>query len=113
MKKSPSTPTANRPPSGLSPEAQGWWREIHDQFDLSDAGANFLLLSALESFDRMRQAGALVTAHGVAVQDKFGQLKSNPAVAAERDARSAMLTAFRQLGLDVLPPQRPGRPSGK
>lgn len=67
----------------------------------------------MRAFDRMNEAGALVDQHGVAVLDRYGQLKSNPATSVERDARAQMLAAFKQLGLDILPPQRPGRPSGK
>ncbi len=61
----------------------------------------------------MGQAAALIDKHGVCVADRYQQLKPNPAVAAERDARAAMLAAFKQLNLDVLPPQRPGRPPGR
>lgn len=113
MKKSSTSPPPNRPPSGLSPAAVAWWKRLHAEFDLDDAGAAFLLETALRAFDRMGEAAALVDTHGVAVSDRYGQLRANPAVAAERDARAAMLGAFKQLNLDVLPPQRPGRPSGR
>lgn len=111
MKKSPSI--RNPAPSGLSPAANAWWKRLHAEFDLDDSGAAFLLETALRAFDRMNEAGALVDQHGVAFMDRYSQLRANPAVAAERDARAAMLSAFKQLGLDVLPPQRPGRPSGR
>jgi phage terminase small subunit len=104
--------TTNAPPSGLSPAAKVWWKRLNDEFDLEDAGAAFLLESALRAFDRMNEAAALIDKHGVCIKDRYEQLKPNPAVAAERDARAAMLGAFKQLNLDVLPPQRPGRPSG-
>lgn len=112
MKKS-STSLRNPTPSDLSPAAKAWWKRLHGEFDLDDSGAAFLLESALRAFDRMNEAGALVDQHGVAVFDRYGQLKSNPATSVERDARAQMLAAFKQLGLDILPPQRPGRPSGK
>jgi P27 family predicted phage terminase small subunit len=109
LKKSPIP----RPPTGLSPSGKRWWARLHSEFDLVDAGAAFLLESALRAFDRMNEAGVLIDKHGVAIADRYGQLKANPAVAAERDARAAMLSAFKQLGLDMLPPQLPGRPSGR
>lgn len=103
----------NPPPKGLSADAEGWWTRLHEEFDLTDAGAAFLLETALRAFDRMNEAARLIAEHGVAARDRFGQLRANPAVSAERDARAAMLAAFKQLNLDVLPPQRPGRPAGK
>lgn len=108
MQKSPTIP----PPKGLTPAARAWWKRLHRDFDLEDSGAQFLLEQALRAFDRMNEAAALVERHGVAVADRFGQLRANPAVAAERDARAAMLGALKQLNLDVIPAQRPGRPSG-
>ena len=106
-------PSTNSPPKGLSPAAKDWWRRLHDEFDLADAGAAFLLESALRAFDRMNEAAVLIDKHGVCVKDRYDQLKPNPAVSAERDSRAAMLAAFKQLNLDVLPPQRPGRPPGR
>ena len=106
-------PTNNTAPKGLSSAAGTWWKRLHSEFDLEDAGAAFLLETALRAFDRMSEAAALVDKHGVCIADRWGQLKSNPAVTAERDARAAMLAAFKQLNLDVLPPQRPGRPAGR
>jgi P27 family predicted phage terminase small subunit len=108
LKKSSNNP----PPTGLSRAAGEWWKRLHAEFDLADEAAAFLLESALRAFDRMNQAAALVDEHGVAIKDRFGQLRANPAVAAERDARAAMLSAFKQLNLDVIPPLKAGRPSG-
>ncbi len=109
MKNSDST----KPPAGLSAEAQSWWKRLHSEFDLADEAALFLLESALRSFDRMNEAAAVIAKHGVVVADKFGQLKSNPATSVERDSRAAMHAAFKALNLDVLPPQKPGRPAGR
>jgi len=106
-------PKPHAPPKGLSVAAGAWWKRLHAEFDLEDAGAAFLLESALRAFDRMNEAAALIDKHGVCILDRYQQLKPNPAVSAERDARAAMLGAFKQLNLDVLPPQRNGRPAGR
>lgn len=106
-------PSSNPIPSGLSPAAMAWWKRLHREFDLNDEAASFLLESALRSFDRMTQAAALVEKHGIVIADKFNQLKSNPATTVERDSRAAMHSAFKALNLDVLPPQKPGRPAGR
>lgn len=109
MKKSASK-TA---PCGLSAAAKSWWKRLHEEFDLDDEGAYFLLETALKAFDRMCQAGALIEEHGIVIADKFGQLKPNPAVTVERDSRAAMLQAFKALNLDLEPLRdKPGRPTG-
>jgi phage terminase small subunit len=113
LKKSDRKPAANRPPSGLSSAAVEWWTRLHAEFDLSDEGAAFLLESALRAFDRMNQAAALIEKHGVCIEDRYKQLKPNPACAVERDSRAAMLQAFKALNLDVVPPGPVGRPPGK
>lgn len=101
------------PPKGLSSAAVAWWKRLHREFDLDDEAASFLLESALRSFDRMTQAAELVEKHGIVIADKYNQLKSNPATTVERDSRAAMHSAFKALNLDVLPPQKPGRPGGR
>jgi P27 family predicted phage terminase small subunit len=113
LKNPAAKPAPKSAPSGLSRAAIAWWKRLHHEFDLEDEAACFLLESALRSFDRMTEAAALVEKHGIVVADKFGQLKSNPATTVERDSRAAMHAAFKQLNLDVLPPQKPGRPPGR
>jgi P27 family predicted phage terminase small subunit len=103
-------PTNPKPPTGLSKAAQAFWLDVSLEFDVTDAAAQRLLLTACESFDRMREAQRLVTKHGILIKDRFGQLVRNPATVVERDARSAMLASLRALNLDIAPPGKPGRP---
>lgn len=103
-----------KPPKNLSREARSWWTRLQAEYHLSDEAAQFLLETALTAFDRMRQAQQSIAEHGVTVTDRWKQIKNNPAVTAERDARSGMLQAFRQLNLDVEPLRDgPGRPGGR
>ena len=62
-----------------------------------------ILATALESFDRMRAAQAVIAELGVTVVDRWQQVKPNPATTIERDSRAAMLSALRQLNLDIEP----------
>jgi P27 family predicted phage terminase small subunit len=98
-------------PSGISAEARVWWTKLVAAYELDDEAAQFLLLQAMESFDRLRAAQALVEKDGLVVEDRFGQKKPNPATMIERDSRTALLRALRQLNLDVEPPV--SRPGGK
>lgn len=92
-----------KPPTALSREAKRWWRELVDQYDLDDVAAELILQTALEAFDRMRRAQTIVKRDGEVVSDRFGQLRAHPGVIIERDARSAMMAALRQLNLDLEP----------
>jgi P27 family predicted phage terminase small subunit len=119
MKKSAEEPTraapkAPKPPHGLSPEARGWWESIQLEYAVADPGGLLILASAVEAFDRMRQAQRRLRREGLTTVDRFGQRKAHPATVIERDSRSAMLAALKQLNLDLEPLQpRAGRPSGR
>lgn len=102
--------TEPTPPDHLSHEARDWWRKLVGEYDLADPDALLLLQTVCEAFDRMRSAQAAIQKDGTTILDRFGQTKSHPALVTERDARSAMMTALRQLRLDDEPPREPGRP---
>ena len=101
------------PPKGVSSEAKRWWRALMTENDISDAAGRLLLQTALEAFDRMREAQVQIEGDGSVVLDRFGQAKSHPSVAVERDARAQVMAALRQLNLDLEPLRDgPGRPGG-
>lgn len=114
MRKTARNNAFPKPPKALSIEARRWWNRLQAEYELGDEAARFLLETALTAFDRMRQAQQAIAEDGMTVRDKFGQLKINPAVNAERDARSGMLMAFKSLCLDVEPLRDGvGRPPGR
>jgi len=101
-----------KPPKTLSVEARKWWRKYLETYDLDDA-ALMVLESALESFDRMRQAQALIRTEGIVLTDRFGQKKTHPAVVIERDAKAGMVRQIQALNLDLEPINAAiGRPAG-
>jgi P27 family predicted phage terminase small subunit len=107
--KKPAHPPA---PERLSAEAKSWWAKIVSEYDLDDASL-LILESALESFDRMRQAQALLKKEGIVVKDRFGQPKQHPATLIERDSKAMLLRQVKALGLDLEPlNDMPGRPPG-
>lgn len=91
------------PPRHLSAEAQTWWRRLVDQYELEDDAARLILQTAFEAFDRLRGCQAAIKRDGAKVTDRFGQDKPHPLLAAERDARSQMLSALKALNLDLEP----------
>ena len=84
---------------------------IQKEFDLSEPSSEALLLTACQCLDRIHECRAFIEAEGLLVQDRFGQSKPHPLVVVERDARGQMMTAIKQLGLDIEPLNAaPGRP---
>jgi len=104
----------NAPPTGLSPKARAWWKKIIDEYAIEDAAGLLLLETALQAFDRMHDARALITKHGAVTLDRFDQLRPNPATTIERDSRAAMCSALKALNLDLEPLRDGvGRPAGR
>ena len=99
------------PPACLSDEAGRWWKTITEDW-LLEPHSKIILTSALESFDRMNQAKAIVDKEGLVVADRFGQPRPHPAALLERDARAAMERALKSLNLDMEPIGVIGRPGG-
>ena len=105
--------SVQKPPRGLSREAKSWWRKLIAEYTIEDEAGLLVLATALEAFDRMRQAQAALDKDGLVVTDRFGQPKAHPLTTVERDSRSQMLASLKMLNLDVEPLRDgPGRPSG-
>ena len=102
-----------QPPKALSREAKGWWRRLTTEYEIGDHAGRLVLMTALEAFDRMREAQAVLATDGITITDRFDQVKAHPLTVVERDNRAQMLAALKALNLDVEPLRNgPGRPSG-
>ena len=95
----------------MSKAAQARWNKINAEWELGNTDL-LVLESALEAFDRMRQAQRILKKAGLTTKDRFGQVKPHPGIGVERDSRAAWLRAIKQLGLDLEPVKPPGRPPG-
>lgn len=108
--------TKIRFPRYLSKEARTWWKRLSAEYegDLSDPASQLLLETAFSSFDRWQQAIKTLKREGSIVKDRFGQKRAHPCIAVERDSKAMMISALRQLRLDLEPLNvRPGRPPGR
>jgi P27 family predicted phage terminase small subunit len=102
-----------RPPKGLSREAARRWKTLQDEYGITDAGGLSILQIHCEALMTAREAEATLEKEGAHVTDRFGQPRMHPATTTLRDARALMLTALRQLNLDVIPKhEHAGRPAG-
>lgn len=106
-----------RAPSHLSKEAKSWWRRYMAEYEIDDIEGLFLLQSALESLDAMRNAEKELKAAGeLKLTDKYGVSKGHPASNVARDCRNAMHNAIARLKLDsedgdARPKKKIGRPT--
>jgi phage terminase small subunit len=101
-----------KPPKHLEAESAALWAELITEYAINDPAGLAILGQACEALDRVRSAQDAI-GDDVVVYDRFHQPKPHPAVAVERDARSAFLAALRALNLDLEPLRdRPGRPPG-
>ena len=93
------------PPRHLKAESRKLWETIVRERSFDDAASMAILTSAIEAFQRAAEARRVVDKEGVVVRDRFGVSKAHPAVAIERDARTAFVSAMRSLGLCTEPGQ--------
>ena len=105
-----STCNLPEPPAHLSEESAAWWRAVCSDFDL-EPHQLCLLRAACESWDRAQQAREQVSERGLTFEAANGDLKTNPCVAIERDARRLFTQILRELDLDgsPVPDRRPPR----
>lgn len=98
--------TQPRAPAHLSKEAKQLWKKLTGEYQLDDQAGIVILTQALEAFDRVRGCQARIAEDGETIVDRFGQIKSHPLLATERDSRAAMLNALKALNLDLEPLDR-------
>ncbi|RWE46903.1 MAG: hypothetical protein EOS79_11035 [Mesorhizobium sp.] len=96
-------------PRHLTAKTRKFCARILEDFDLERHHFEILCRTA-EAMDRADAARDLVTKDGLTVVDRYGTPKAHPAVAIERDARTAVLRGLRELGLDVDASEAPRAP---
>ena len=85
------------PPAHLSPPMTAFWNAVVDHYVLDDPPALELLRRACEASDRADQAREVIDREGPTIVTRHGEVKVHPAVAVERDARTAVRQFLREL----------------
>jgi len=101
-----------RAPKRLSEKAKEWWAALVAQYEWETADQVMTLELLLDSFDEYITEREKLDVEGSVVKDRFGQVKANPRVTTCLNAKLTMLKCLRQLGLDIQPPGKIGRPPG-
>ena len=97
MTKGRTSAATPKAPAHLSKEAAAWWRLVVRDYDLEPHHLH-LLQAACEAWDRMQQARETVGKEGIVFRAANGDLKTNPAVTIEKDARIAFARLVRGWG---------------
>src|SRR5687767_3040990 len=93
----------SRPPTAprhLHDAGKALWRGVLADYEVTDTHDLARLQAAAEAADRITQAREAVERDGAYVEGRFG-MKAHPALAIERDARTQLLRALRELGVDL------------
>jgi len=88
------------PPKHLQDAGRALWRGVLRDYEVSDHHDLARLQAAAEASDRIVEARKAVERDGAYVEGRFG-LKAHPGLAVERDARTQLLRALRELGVDL------------
>jgi hypothetical protein len=100
------------PPAHLGEDGRRLWVDLQGAYAIDDPGGLALLRVACEALDRAERCRRLIDEQGECLVIR-GVPRAHPALAAERDARAAIVRAIRHLNLDLEPLRdRPGRPAG-
>ena len=99
-----------KPPKYLRAETRKWWLSVTEDYDLELHHLRLLSMAA-ETWDEYCAAREAIKKHGMTYADRFGQPKSRPEIAIERDCRIGFARLIRELGLDLGEPDevRPPR----
>jgi hypothetical protein len=98
-------------PPHLSADGRQLWIDIQSAYQIDDPGGLVLLRVAAEALDRAERCRRLIDEQGEMLTVR-GMPRAHPALAAERDARAAIVRAIRNLNLDLEPLKAIGRPPG-
>ena len=87
------------PPVHLSAAGAVLWARLQHDFALVDPAALQLLQRCCEAADAADAAHAIVAAEGQTYTNRFGEPRPHPAVAIERDARTAVRQHLHEMQL--------------
>lgn len=93
-------PVAYDPPGHLGEESRSFWQEVCRNFFL-EAHHLKILESVCSCWDRIVVARDEIASSGVFIKDRYGQIKTNPAVRVEHDSKILLARLLRELQLDV------------
>ena len=86
-----------------------WYEQVSAEFELESHHLRLLQLAG-ETWDRLRQASAVLDKTGLVFTDRHGSQRPRPEVKIEHDCKTLFARLLRELGLDVRDPDEPRPP---
>lgn len=87
----------------LSKQAADLKKSILKDYEITDEAGIAILQTAMEAFEQMKDAQAIVDKQGLTVRGDRGQIKAHPLLSVIRDSRAQFLMALKHLNLDLEP----------
>lgn len=104
--------TSPKPPRPLGKFGTALWAEVHNEYSIDDVGSIQLLTLACECLDRAEQCRVEIEKAGIMITTSNGSKRDNPVLRFELQNRQFCARLISQLGLDVEPIGKVGRPPG-
>ena len=77
-----------KPDPSLSASSRRLFLRLSREYSIDDEGGIAILTTGLRALDRAESAEALIAKDGMAVRDRWGQVKPHPLLTTVRDFRS-------------------------
>ena len=103
------TTKTNKAPPHLKAATRLWFEDVLANYELEPHHVRLLTLAA-ETWDEYQAARDAVKKHGLTFSNRYGEVKTRPEVAIERDCRIAFARLVRELNLDTQPAEEGSRP---
>ena len=110
LSRFPQKPAPPKPPPHLKAAGKALWMALVEEYRIDDAAGLALARVAAECRDRLDEAQQAIREPGAITKDRYGNPRQNPACLLERDARTGLMQALKQLNLDIEPLRDRGRP---
>jgi hypothetical protein len=102
-----------KPPKELKKAGRTQWNAIQLEYGINDPGGLAHLITSCRVEDDLQRMRAIVARDGDTLNDRFGQKREHPLLAAIRGLEAVKRQALKSLNLDIEPLRdKPGRPGG-
>jgi hypothetical protein len=108
-----STSHGPKPARSLGPHGFKLWTDVFAEVDIDDAASVETFLQCCQQLDRAELLRERILKTGEFIETRNGEMKDNPLLRHELQARQFVVNNLRKLGLTLEPVKPQGRPPMK